>query len=96
MCVDMVVLSRTRRTGTWLAKIYAYDAIFVQVSLSGDVCRHHGVVLSRTRRTSACLAKIYACTAVLMQISVSMRADKYHFEQPVTRSEQTDLNKEGI
>ena len=81
----------------WLAKIYAYDAVFVQVSASGDVCRHHGMVLSsRTRRTGACLAKIYACAAVLMQVSVSMRADKYHFEQPAAQSEWTDLNKEGI
>ena len=97
MCVDMVVLSRTRWTGTWLAKIYTYDAVFVQVSVSGNVCRHHGMVLSgRTRRTGACLAKIYACAAVLMQVSVSMRADKYHFEQPAAQSERTDLNKEGI
>ena len=80
----------------WLAKIYTYDAVFVQVSVSGDVCRHHGVVLSRTRRTGACLAKIYACAAVLMQVSVSMRADKYYFEQPAARSERTDLNKEGV
>ena len=87
MYVDMVVLSRTRRTGTWLTKIYTYDAVFVKVSVSGDVCRHHGVVLSRTRRTGVCLAKIYACAAVLMQVSVLMRADKHHFEQPVARSE---------
>ena len=80
----------------WLAKIYTYNPVFVQVSVSGDVCRHHGVVLSHTRRTGVCLAKIYTCAAVLMQVSVSMRADKYHFEQPAARSEQTDLNKEGV
>ena len=96
MCVDMVVLSCTRRTGTWLVKIYAYNAVFVQVLVSGDVCRHHGVVLNCTRRTGACLAKIYACAVVLMQVLVSMQADKYHFEQPAAQSEQTDLNKKGV
>ena len=35
-------VSRTRRTGTWLAKIYAYDAVFMQVSVSGDVCGYGG------------------------------------------------------
>ena len=32
-------VSRTRRTGMWLAKIYVYDAVFMQVSTVSDDVR---------------------------------------------------------
>ena len=68
-------VSRTR-TGTWLAKFYAYNVVFMQVSVSGNVCGYG--VLSHTRRTGTWLAKIYAYDTVFVKVSVSGDVCRHH------------------